>query len=300
MASRKNPHLNSELKKIFVTYVVKSDQIYDAGLWIHRKSINYTIILKRMKQFNLVHFFYPIPLVFFVLTGSANLNGPRIGIVLGMSIVLFLTVGYIRYRRMPRKPNRIIDAMAIAIFIACIYAGMSVNAEFASMIFIWPLLYFDDPKKKSLKVPLRLLQAVVLFCLIYFGINQYSFENLLGSKTIILAMVFLFQFLFISTQFGWNSKLSMSREIGLSFFGAVFSLLLFSWLMFDFKYALYLVLLTVPAIYILIKLPNVDGKDGQRKYVRYFRIFSIAGLTIFNLFLFLDTTQVLQAVQGGY
>jgi hypothetical protein len=253
-----------------------------------------------MKQFNLVNIFYPLPLVFFVLSGSANLNGPRIGLVLGVSVVLFMIVGYIKYRRLSRKANRFVDLIVTAILIACCYAGMSINTEMALLIFIWPLLYINDPRKKAIKVGLRLAQALILFCLIYFGINQYGFENLLNTRTILLALVFLFQFLFISTQFGWNSKLSMSREIGLSFFTAIFSLLLFAWLLFDVKYAFYLGVITIPSFYILTKLPYIEGKENQRKQVRIFRILSIAGLTLFNLYFFLDATQVLQAVSAGY
>ena len=72
----------------------------------------------------------------------------------------------------------------------------------------------------------------------------------------------------------------MSREIGLSFFAAIFSLLLFSWLMYDVKYAFYLGVITIPSFYILTKLPYIEGKETQDRQVRNFRILSIASPTL--------------------
>ena len=253
-----------------------------------------------MKQLKLVNVFYALPLVFFVLTGSPNLNGESLGLTLGCTVLLFLIVGYLNFRKPVQQGKLAKDVLATTLIILIAYLGSRSNVAFALMLLLWPALHFFRPDGKRNKLILRLIQGSVLFCLIYFGINRYGFDNLSNARVFWLGLVFVLQYLFFATQFGWRKAFSMKREIGLSYVTAIIGLALYAWLQFDSKYLLYLFIACVPALFILFRLVGVEGKENQITNVRNFRILAIAGLTIFNFYLFIDATQVLQAVMAGY
>ena len=92
----------------------------------------------------------------------------------------------------------------------------------------------------------------------------------------------------------------MSKDLSIRYIAVLIGLATYSSLIFTPIYLLPLAMLSAPSVFILLKLVIIDGKEIQDKYVSWFSFLSIAGLTLFNLYLFLDTTQVLQAVMGGY
>ena len=253
-----------------------------------------------MKQLRLVNIFYALALVFFVLTGSPNLNGASLGFTLGCTILLFLVVGYLNFRKAAQKSKLIKDLLAITIIILIAYLGYETSSAFALMLMLWPALHFFHPKTRRYKLLLRVIQGLVLFCLIYLGKNKYGFDNLGNARVFWLSLVFVLQYLFFATQFGWRKAFSMKREIGLSFLMAVLGLVLYAWLQFDSKYIIHVLLITAPAFFLLFRLVGIEGKENQIANVRNFRILAIAGLTVFNFYLFIDSTQVLQAVMAGY
>ena len=113
-------------------------------------------------------------------------------------------------------------------------------------------------------------------------------------------LVFVFQFLFIATQFRWQKQYSMNRELGLSWLVAIIALALYSGWQFALHYAIILLLISLPAFIVLFRLAVTEDKERQIRLVGFFRLVSISALIIFNFYLFLDVTQVLQAVMGGY
>lgn len=255
-----------------------------------------------MKQFRYAYLFYPLPLVFIVLTGSANLSGPRIGQTLGTTLILFTILGYLHSRKSGTKgwPKKLVDVLLVILVSSVALAGKNINLEFSFLIYMWPLLASVHPKQSWMQLFTGLLQVIVLFCLIYFGINQYSVDNLLNLKILWLFVVFSLQYFFIMTQFNRSQDHSEKKEPGVGYLVAITGLALYSSLVFDPGYLVGLIVLSAPSSYILFKLFNVAGKSKQAQYVKWFRISSLVSLTIFDLYLFLDSTQVLQAVMGGY
>lgn len=253
-----------------------------------------------MKQLRFANIFYSLPLFFFVLTGSPNLNGERIGHTLGVVILLFLVVGYLNFRQAGRKSRQWIDLMVSLLVLCAAYTAMAVNVFYASLIIIWPLLFLLKFSGRPAAVLLQLLKAFLLFSLLYFGINQYDFENLTKLRVAWMMLVFVFQFLFIATQFKWQKQFALNRELGLSWLVAILSLALYSGLQFALNYSLILLLISLPGFIMLLRLATTTERTRQLRQVVIFRIVSIGGLIVFNFYLFLDVTQVLQAVMGGY
>lgn len=252
-----------------------------------------------MKRLRLVNIVYAIVLFFFVLSGSPNLNGERLGRTLGITVILMLIVGYVNNRGKGKKqwPT---DALVTMILLACAYLGMGNGNSLVVLILLWPLLHFWHPENSGSKLLLMTIQAAGLFCIIYFGINQFSFDNLWKTRILWMYIVFLCQYFFIETQFRWSKSQGMHRELGMSYTLAIISLFLFTWQIFAFKYAFYLLIATAPSFYILFRIANLDSTDRQISHVKFFRITALAALCLFNFYIFLDTTQVLQAVMGGY
>lgn len=253
-----------------------------------------------MKQLRLRNIFYPLPLIFFTLTGSPNFSGPGIGITLVVTILLFLVVGYIDFRKLSQTSSYLADALAILVVLGSSWAGWERGHSFAILIITWPLLFLGRIRNTSLLIVISIIQAITLFCLIYFGINQYDFNNLLNMRMLWFMPVFIFQYLFISSYLVGDRGNLVRQDRVISFILAVVSLFLYSWLMYEIKYALILAVLSLPSFFILVKLKNSGGDEKQNLFFRNFGIFSIIALTIFNFYLFIDTTQVLQAVMGGY
>lgn len=193
-----------------------------------------------------------------------------------------------------------LDLLVAIIIAVSAIIGKNINLAFSLMVFLWPISAYFNPEPGKLRLTSRVVQATLLFCLIYFGINEYNFENLLNSKVTGMIVVFVLQYLFIAAQFSWNSNKSMSREIGMSFVLAILGLALYSAVAFEPKYLIALAVVSAPSFLSLFRLVNIEDSQRQKRFIGWLRLLSITGLTLFNLYLFLDTTQVHQAVMGGY
>ena len=252
-----------------------------------------------MKQFRLVNIVYAFLLLFFVLTGSHNLNGERLGQTLGIAVILFLVVGYINNRTKEKK-GWIVDFLITLVVLTCAYQGLANSITLALLILFWPLLHTFHPDAVKGKVLLITIQALVLFCILYFSINQYSFENLRNTRVLGMIFVFICQYFFIATQFRWHKSIGLNRDLGLSFVIALFSLAIYAWQMFGFKYSIYLLVAAVPSFFFLFRIASLETAQSQLSLVKYFRVSTLSVFSIYNFYLFLDTSQVLQAVMGGY
>ena len=258
-----------------------------------------------MKQVRFSYLFYALPLVFFVLSGSPNLTGPRIGLTLAIIAILFIVVSYLLYRTKRKHPQQIklADIIFVGIVIGCMIVGKAVNYEFILLMTVWLLLRWVSTFWFKYRVIRRLIEGLLLFCIIYFGINQYDFTNLLNGRILWTALVFLFQYFLISSQFKQSVEVPLNKwinEMIWGYFLALISLALFSWLMFDLSYLFYLVLITAPASYLIYKLSRSADGEPQVVLLRWFSILATSGLIVYNTYLFLNSTQVLQAVMGGY
>ena len=94
-----------------------------------------------MKQIKPANIFYPLPLLFFVLTGSPNLSGPRIGLTLLSLVLLFLVVGYINYRKSSHNREKLGSVMAALVVLVIAYLASSVSTIFAILVVMWPILF---------------------------------------------------------------------------------------------------------------------------------------------------------------
>ena len=144
-----------------------------------------------MKQLRLVNVFYALPLVFFVLTGSPNLNGESLGLTLACTILLFIVVGYINFRNVVRDGRLTRDLLVGSVTLLVAYLGMKTSNTMASMVLVWPLLHLARPKGRRIKLILRILQGVVLFGLIYLGIKGRQLWMIVWSIGLICMSLFM-------------------------------------------------------------------------------------------------------------
>ena len=284
------------------------------------------------KKFQFSESFYFLPVFFFTLAGSPNITGWRIGLVL-ISVFIFLmpSANFVAFA--PKKKISsagsiqfsFVDALALLMFFIAIYCGWEISWQFSLLQIIYVLLVvgFKVQRRASDSLSIRwimtgLLQGGVIYSLIYIGLNQYSFSNLLRLHVLssaILSSIMISANLQISEL--WHSDLSeidkqeFKKEVtakDIRWLIIIIVLLLAAFTLyfayyFQWRYAGFLGLALLPSLFIQFYLLRQIKTGKRKKVLVLFKRLNLVlsfSLIVFFIYFFLDSTQILQAILGGY
>jgi 1,4-dihydroxy-2-naphthoate octaprenyltransferase len=209
--------------------------------------------------------------------------------------------------------------------VAIVLALIWINATFAFMLFIYGLVSkaYSHPAIRLKKFPITgwlvagLFQGLFTFVMCYIGINKYSVENVFKSSVLIPG--------FLSTIMLWanypmtqiyqheedarRGDLTLSRMLGIRgtfyFVSAAFSIVsigfvLYFYAFFSSKYAwIFLSTLFPVFAYFFIWFFQVYKDETKADYAHtmLLNFISATCLNVFFIYLFLDSTQIIQAFQ---
>ena len=284
-----------------------------------------------MRQFKFILSFYFLPVYFFTLAISPNINGDRIGVVLvSVFLLLIPTANYIAAnpgkRISPSEDSNysFMDSLSLVMLIAAIYLGWTISWEFNLLQVLYLLVVvLISIQERNLSAGLiwltsRALLGILLFASIYLGLNQYGFNNLLRTHIILfasLSILIIITSLIIANLHEYyllhkddiedlpRSALKpikmMLILMGLLFFAfAGFLIITYNW-----RYAGFFVLALMTSIIIaisMIRRVTTGNIANLPLTLSWLNIILSTCLVIFFIYFFLDSTQVLQAVSGGY
>ena len=277
----------------------------------------------RAFKFNLS--FYLLPVFFFVLAVSPNISGDRIGQVLFSVFVLLIPASnylstYPTRRSSDSEPNKysFIDYLALFLFLAAIYLGWKISWQFNLLqgLFLVSVLLFARQEKTPLPqfswFLAKTIQGMLLFAVIYIGLNQYGYNNLLRIHILLfafLSIIIVLASLFIANLREYYLQHTVNIELKplqiniiliamLWLFFAGFLTVTYSW-----YYAAFITLAILPTMVLSGRLfNNIKGNKPIRLPLAllWLNIILASSLVVFFIYFFLDSTQVLQAILGGY
>jgi hypothetical protein len=284
-----------------------------------------------MRIFKFIFILYSMPVFFFILAISPNINGDRIGVVL--LSVLILLVPAANY--MAANPGKqisdsgdikysFIDSLALIMIIVAIYLGWNISWQFNLLQGLYLFAVVLSSKQEKYVYPgfgwflVKLLIGIILFAAIYMGLNQYGFNNLLRTHIILfasLSTLLIIVSLYIANLREYYlpvmDKTEELPQAGLSALRMIIILLgliLLTYGMFfisayHWRYAGYFGLVLLPAIIITV---GIFRRLKSRQSIHltaallWLNIILASGLVLFFIYFFLDSTQILQAIMGGY
>jgi len=285
-----------------------------------------------LKKFNLIQSLNFLPVFFFSLAISPNISGDRIGLVL--FTVFFLLIPAANYiaansgKRTSTSGNikySFVDFLALLLVMAAVYLGWKISWQFnlAQILYLTfvGLIIPNITGSNLFNIKLASVwigQGLILFAILYLGLNQYFLENLLRTHVIVYALLsssVVLISLYLSKLRAYykidkfSNPLEMNKE--LKFIKITFLLLilvlagygLFFLMKFSWSYTGYLVAALIPASLISIRLiRQVKNNNIVRIPVTLFwlNIILALSLDIFFIYFFLESTQILQAIQGGF
>ncbi len=288
--------------------------------------------MRILKKFNLIQSLNFLPVFFFSLAISPNISGDRIGLVL--FTVFFLLIPAANYiaansgKRTSTSGNikySFVDFLALLLVMAAVYLGWKISWQFnlAQILYLTfvGLIIPNITGSNLFNIKLASVwigQGLILFAILYLGLNQYFLENLLRTHVIVYALLsssVVLISLYLSKLRAYykidkfSNPLEMNKE--LKFIKITFLLLilvlagygLFFLMKFSWSYTGYLVAALIPASLISIRLiRQVKNNNIVRIPVTLFwlNIILALSLDIFFIYFFLESTQILQAIQGGF
>ncbi len=288
--------------------------------------------MRILKKFNLIQSLNFLPVFFFSLAISPNISGDRIGLVL--FTVFFLLIPAANYitansgKRTSTSGNikySFVDFLALLLVMAAVYLGWKISWQFnlAQILYLTfvALIIPNITGSNLFNIKLASVwigQGLILFAILYLGLNQYFLENLLRTHVIVYALLsssVVLISLYLSKLRAYykidkfSNPLEMNKE--LKFIKITFLLLilvlagygLFFLMKFSWSYTGYLVAALIPASLISIRLiRQVKNNNIVRIPVTLFwlNIILALSLDIFFIYFFLESTQILQAIQGGF
>ena len=288
--------------------------------------------MRILKKFNLIQSLNFLPVFFFSLAISPNISGDRIGLVL--FTVFFLLIPAANYitansgKRTSTSGNikySFVDFLALLLVMAAVYLGWKISWQFnlAQILYLTfvGLIIPNITGSNLFNIKLASVwigQGLILFAILYLGLNQYFLENLLRTHVIVYALLsssVVLISLYLSKLRAYykidkfSNPLEMNKE--LKFIKITFLLLilvlagygLFFLMKFSWSYTGYLVAALIPASSISIRLiRQVKNNNIVRIPVTLFwlNIILALSLDIFFIYFFLESTQILQAIQGGF
>lgn len=274
-------------------------------------------------KFNVELTYSLLPVFFFVLSYSPNISGDRLGLVLFQVYVLLLpALHYIVYHGRNRFGHNgnflFLDVVVLIMLMAAIYVGWRLSGEYLLMQIIFIVYaFFAMPMmlKSAIAIGYRhilvLVYSLLLYSIIFLGLNHYSVTVLFSlshllqvimASTIVL-MGFLLHQEFVGKSKNTKKQLKITKRIVMNL---MVMLMLFSVIFIlttKWYYALAFMIVMLPSILMgfnLYRKTNTGLSSGFGKSVRRIKWLLASTLSVFFIYYFLDSTQVLQAILGGY
>jgi len=266
-----------------------------------------------------------LPVYFFALAISPNISGDRIGVVLLSVFILLIPAANYTAANIDKRTSvsagtkySFIDFLALLLFVITIYLGWQISWQFnIAQILYFIMVLIASKQDRGGFVGIKwtigiLLIGILLFSTVYLGLNQYGFNNLLRIHIVLfssLSALIVFSSLYIAKLREYY--LLHTVDIELKPLKIIIGLLGFMWLAFaifltttyTWQYAAYITLAILPSIVLATRLfmRTKSGKSTQiTTGLLWINIKLATGLVIFFIYFFLESTQVLQAILGGY
>ena len=280
-----------------------------------------------MKNFNFSQIVNFLPVFFFVLAISPNISGDRIGLVLvAVFILLIPSANYIAAnpeRKISSERDTkysLLDIVSLMMVIGAIYLGWLISWQFNLLqgLYLFTVILISK-QKSSISVDFkwfiaRIFQGLLLYAIIYLGLNQYSFNNLLRIHILLfssLSTLIIITSLYISSLCDYyllNEDDMENRTLPIKIILLLIGLLLLAYggfftSTYHWRYAGYFSLAVLPAILLSINLiRKIQSVKAVTLHVTLYWLNTVLalGLVIFFIYFFLDSTQVIQAILGGY
>jgi len=229
----------------------------------------------------------------------------------------------------PPPVNKGLYALALLFDgLALLFGLWKINIVFTLMLLVYGLISkaYSHPAVRLKKYPILgwfvagLFQGFFTFIMCYIGINNFSLENILNPHVMLPALLTSVMLWgnYPMTQVYQHKEdlkrgdITLSIKLGIRgtfiFTGIVFTLAITGFLFyfiefFSMKYAVHFLLALVPVlIYFVFWFLKILKKESNAnyKYLMGLNFISATCLSGFFIYFFLDSSQVLQAVQGGY
>jgi hypothetical protein len=267
--------------------------------------------------------FYLLPIFFFVLSMSPNMSGDRIGLVL-VSVYFLLVPGanYLNERLRKLRSSNIKFTYSIKDFIAAIilfgafYIGWGISWEYCLVQLIYVILIvLKEAKEEVQKVGVSLflssaVYGLIFYCLIFIGLNQYSFSILFNTTNIVPALLvgiiiittFYINEIVLISDAEANSTNKLTRVL-LYLFSQVLAFSIYLYVVTELMYSAYFALaLAIPFLLIVWDKTKINKNSTENIYRSLATVLWLLPIsqTLFFLYYFLERTQVLQAIKGGY
>jgi hypothetical protein len=284
-----------------------------------------------LKNFNLVQIVNLLPVFFFILAISPNINSDRIGLVLvAVFLLLIPSANYIAVnpdRKISSAGDNkysFVDFVALVMVIVVFYLGWLISWQFNLLqgLYLFTVIVISK-QERNLSVNSkwfigRVIQGILLFATIYLGLNLYGFNNLLRIHIIIftsLTIILIITSLYISNLREYCllhkddfEKMSPEALKPIKTILLLILLLLLAYVIFftttyHWHYAEYFALALMPSVILAISLfrqANTEQIVRLTTSLQWLNMILSTCLVIFFIYFFLDSTQVLQAIRGGY
>lgn len=284
-----------------------------------------------MQKFKFLISIYFLPIFFFTLAISPNINSARIGLVLlSVFILLIPATNYIADNPGKRISNSgdikysFIDSLALIMIILAIYLGWKINWQFSLLQGLYLFAVVLIARQERFLSPdikwfiSKSLQGMLLFSTIYLGLNQYGFNNLLRAHIILFAslttliiiiglyIVNLREYSLLQKDELVSQPQKAVKPLKIILILIILLLLAYAGFFtatYHWRYAGFIALALMPSILfaiILLKRFSSLQTVQMTAALQWLNIILSTCLVIFFIYFFLDSTQVLQAIRGGY
>ena len=284
--------------------------------------------------------FFLLPVFLFALAISPNINESRIIIVfIALHIFLYpASNGYNSYfdkdeksiggLKNPPKVTKGLYYTALLFDMVAIGMALLINLPFALMLLIYGLVSkaYSHPRVRIKKYALLswfiagLFQGAFTFIMAYIGLNNYGFHVFEQAHVLLPGLLtsLMLWGSYPMTQIYQHEEDSkrgdntLSYKLGIKgtfyFTAAAFTIAVGAFIFYFMqyhkdKYALLFVLSMLPVViyfgYWYLKVHKDTGK-ADYSHTMWLNAISALCLNIFFIYFFLDSSQVLQAIKGGY
>jgi 1,4-dihydroxy-2-naphthoate octaprenyltransferase len=212
--------------------------------------------------------------------------------------------------------------------LALVLGYLKVNLTFTVMLLIYGLVSkaYSHPSIRLKKYAITgwiitgIFQGIFTFLMCYSGVNNFSFENFGTAKVLFAGVLTCFMLwanypltqVYQHDEDGKRGDKTFSMLLGIKgtfYFAAIFfgmaavGFIVFFQTYFQTKYSvMFLSALTPVLIFFFYWLSRVmkDERNADFTKTMWLNFVSATCLNIFFIYLFLDSTQVIQAIQGGF
>lgn len=284
--------------------------------------------------------YFLLPVFLFALAVSVNINPTSIVIVLvALHIFLYpASNGFNSYfdkdtesiggLKNPPPVSKALYYVSLAFDVIAVALGLMINYDFAIMLVVYGFVSkaYSHPSIRLKKYPILswlvagFFQGCFTFLMVYVGLNDFSFTTVLNTTVLVPGI--------LSSMILWGSypmtqvyqhkadkdrgDITLSYKLGIKgtfyFTATIFSISTLGFLYFfqtyyNFDYWLdFLIAMAPVLVYFFFWFIQVrqDAKKADYTRTMWLNFISATCLNAFFVYFFLDSSQLIQAIQGGF